>query len=78
MPVNNIDPKRVEGLSQTNIVNFDLTALLKKWRMNHQGRKELASLPDFMLKDLGISRNQIEQEYQKPFCKNCGSTYHEN
>ncbi|WP_144777231.1 DUF1127 domain-containing protein [Marinobacter maritimus] len=44
--------------------------MLTKWRMNYRGRKQLATLPDFVLKDLGISRSQVEQEYAKSFWEN--------
>ncbi|MHA7925540.1 MAG: DUF1127 domain-containing protein [Marinobacter sp.] len=56
--------------SLANTVGVSLATRLKKWRMNHRGRKQLATLPDFLLKDLGICRSQIEQESQKPFWKN--------
>lgn len=56
-------------LSYGRTGNFSVITLLMKWRMNHRGRSHLAALPDFMLKDLGISQNQAEQEYQKPFWK---------
>lgn len=56
-------------LSHGHIVRSSVITLLKKWRMSHRGRIHLAALPDFMLKDLGISQSQAEQEYQKPFWK---------
>tara|TARA_R110002095_G_scaffold147020_2_gene127126 strand:+ start:2857 stop:3084 length:228 start_codon:yes stop_codon:yes gene_type:complete len=64
--------------SRANAVKFNVTAMLTKWRMNYRGRKQLATLPDFVLKDLGISRSQVEQEYAKSFWENCRSNYHEN
>lgn len=70
MSLNAIATKGAEGLSRANTVEFNVTALLSKWRMNYRDRIQLATLPDFILKNLGISRSQIEQEYTKPFWKN--------
>ncbi|MEO9525347.1 DUF1127 domain-containing protein [Marinobacter alexandrii] len=50
-------------------LNRRLIALFRKWQTNRRTRKDLARLSDFMLKDLGISRSQAENEYQKPFWK---------
>ncbi len=70
MSFNAIASKGAEAPSRANTVKFNVTAMLTKWRMNYRGRKQLATLPDFMLKDLGISRSQVEQDYTKPFWKN--------
>lgn len=50
-------------------LNRRLIALFRKWQTNRRTRNDLARLSDFMLKDLGISRSQAENEYQKPFWK---------
>lgn len=50
-------------------LNRRLIASFRKWQTNRRTRKDLARLSDFMLKDLGISRSQAENEYQKPFWK---------
>lgn len=54
---------------QANRLYARLTGLIGNWRRNLNSRKTLAGLPDFMLKDLGISRSEVEQEYRKPFWK---------
>lgn len=51
-------------------IKLNLTALLQQWWLNHRTRDQLAHLPDFMLKDVGISRSDAEQESQKPFWVN--------
>lgn len=45
-------------------------ALLSGWYTNWRTRRQLARLPDFMLKDIGVSQTEAEQESQKPFWKN--------
>lgn len=40
---------------------------VSRWHMNWRTRRQLARLPDFMLKDIGISRIDAEQEARKPF-----------
>lgn len=37
------------------------------WQERARERRRLASLDDFMLRDIGLSRSQIEQEISKPF-----------
>lgn len=44
-------------------------ALLKQWRNVRKQRRELYSLSDHMLKDIGISRLDAIQESSKPFWK---------
>ncbi|WP_191964449.1 DUF1127 domain-containing protein [Marinobacter confluentis] len=70
MPFNTTTIKTAGATPRASTVKFNVFAMLTRWRINYKGRKELASLPDFMLKDLGISRSQVEQEYSKPFWKN--------
>nr|WP_227506797.1 DUF1127 domain-containing protein [Marinobacter subterrani] len=40
---------------------------ISRWHMNWRTRRQLACLSDFMLKDIGISRIDAEQEARKPF-----------
>lgn len=37
------------------------------WRQRHRSRANLIGLPDADLKDLGLSRGDAEQEWEKPF-----------
>jgi uncharacterized protein YjiS (DUF1127 family) len=39
------------------------------WIERHRQRRDLMSLPDHMLGDIGISRSDAFQEYTKPFWK---------
>ena len=37
------------------------------WRERHRGRANLAGMPEAALKDIGLSRGDAEQEWEKPF-----------
>ena len=37
------------------------------WQARRRGRRQLAELSDQMLQDIGISRTDVEREYDKPF-----------
>ena len=42
-------------------------AIVKLWRQRQAQRRQLTQLPDFMLKDIGITRVDARQEADKPF-----------
>ncbi len=48
-------------------VKNSLIHRISRWHVNWRTRRQLARLPDFMLKDIGISRIDAEQEARKPF-----------
>lgn len=48
-------------------VKNSLIHKLSRWHLNWRTRRQLARLPDFMLKDIGITRIDVEQEARKPF-----------
>lgn len=41
--------------------------VVRLWRRRVRGRRELASLDDRMLRDIGLSRFEVEAEGRKPF-----------
>ena len=49
-----------EGLIQL----FDL---VQNWTDRHRTRGHLYQMPDYMLRDIGVSRSEVEVEYSKPF-----------
>ncbi|GDY25479.1 DUF1127 domain-containing protein [Agarivorans sp. Toyoura001] len=51
-------------LSITRLPNYISRLLLRR-----KSRKELASLPDYLLKDIGVSRAEAMHEAEKPFWK---------
>ena len=40
---------------------------LKRWMETHRQRQRLASLDDYMLRDLGLTRADVQTEIEKPF-----------
>lgn len=40
---------------------------IQKWRHNAKTRKQLAALPEYLLRDIGLSEHQVRQEVQKKF-----------
>ncbi|UZE96580.1 DUF1127 domain-containing protein [Alkalimarinus alittae] len=49
-----------------------LRALIKKlieYRQNAYQRRQLAQLPDYLLKDIGVTRADALKEAEKPFWK---------
>ena len=41
--------------------------LLLTWHQRRRSRANLAGMPDAMLKDIGMSRGEADQEWEKPF-----------
>ena len=39
------------------------------WVDRHRTRGQLYQMPDYMLRDIGVSRAEVEQEWVKPFWK---------
>ena len=37
------------------------------WRKNARARKELEGMPDYLLRDIGLSESQRDMELSKPF-----------
>ncbi|MFS2158285.1 DUF1127 domain-containing protein [Pseudomonas sp. Pseusp122] len=44
-----------------------VTGKLRRWYELHQQRQQLASMNDSALKDLGLSRADIQNESERPF-----------
>lgn len=40
-----------------------------QYRQNAQQRRQLAQLPDYLLKDIGVTRAEALKESEKPFWK---------
>lgn len=70
---NNIHKQHVDhwlmALNQLRSLKNRLLNLLQIWINRHQQRKQLASLDDRMLKDIGVSASQVNNEINKPFWK---------
>ena len=57
--------------SEGNLENRSIARrVIKKiyaWRTRSQQRKQLASLSEHMLKDMGLTRYEVNKEVDKPF-----------
>ncbi|MEQ7919168.1 DUF1127 domain-containing protein [Xanthomonas sp. WHRI 1810A] len=60
----------LKTLSRDSVVHRSLTSLtaqLSRWYHLYQERRLLAKLSDDALKDIGLSRADIQQESERPF-----------
>jgi uncharacterized protein YjiS (DUF1127 family) len=60
----------LNALRQPREKGWRITAIirqLRRWRDLYQQRHQLASLSDATLKDIGLSRADVEQEASRPF-----------
>lgn len=44
-----------------------LVMAFQEWQERHRTRRDLMRLNDYQLKDIGLSRFDAEEEFQKPF-----------
>jgi uncharacterized protein YjiS (DUF1127 family) len=44
-----------------------LLGVITIWQRNSQTRRHLKNLPDYMLKDIGLTRSDVANECAKPF-----------
>ena len=44
-----------------------LAVLLLTWNARYRMRRHISDLPDHMLRDIGITRDMLDTEAQKPF-----------
>ena len=61
-----IDMRRNSGVSLLLRVSAAVRQL-RRWRQLYRQRQQLAALSDATLKDIGMSRADIEVESQRPF-----------
>jgi uncharacterized protein YjiS (DUF1127 family) len=41
--------------------------IIRRWFMRVESRRELAMLSDYELRDIGLTRNDVDREFMKPF-----------
>ncbi|WP_432695544.1 DUF1127 domain-containing protein [Marinobacterium sp. YM272] len=58
---------REESRPARTIKLADLFSRLKEWHARARQRRQLATLPPEMLKDIGVSRTDALKEANKPF-----------
>ena len=57
---------------RTSYIGEGLIALfnrLQTWAERRHTRGRLYQMPDYMLRDIGVSRSEVELEWKKPFWK---------
>ena len=57
---------------QSSYISEALVTLFNRindWAERRRTRNHLYQMPDYMLHDIGVSRAEVENEYEKPFWK---------
>ena len=57
---------------RSSYIGDGLVSLLNRvqtWAERSRTRGHLYQMPDYMLRDIGVSRSEVEGEWQKPFWK---------
>jgi uncharacterized protein YjiS (DUF1127 family) len=61
------------GIAQRkSYIGEGLVALFNRvseWSERRRARKHLYQMPDYILADIGVSRAEVDAEYEKPFWK---------
>ena len=42
---------------------------VSEWAERRRARNHLYQMPDYILSDIGVSRSEVDAEYEKPFWK---------
>lgn len=56
--------------TRSSYISEGLVALFNRvqdWSERRRARNHLYQMPDYILHDIGVSRSEVETEYQKPF-----------
>lgn len=61
-----VSARRARHISPSDTFS-SLVESLQAWRERTRSRRELMRLSEYQLKDIGLSRQDAEQEWQKPF-----------
>jgi uncharacterized protein YjiS (DUF1127 family) len=56
----------ISVLEQGTIRVFNV---LQNWVERRRARNHLYRMPDYILRDIGVSRSEVAEEYSKPFWK---------
>jgi uncharacterized protein YjiS (DUF1127 family) len=60
------------GNARRNSIGEGLVGLFNRvseWSERRRARSHLYQMPDYILSDIGISRSEVDTEYEKPFWK---------
>jgi len=64
-----VRPNGIHG-ARSSYISEGLVALFNRvhdWSERRRARNHLYQMPDYILHDIGVSRSDVETEYQKPF-----------
>ncbi len=50
-----------------DIITFKFIRNLYKWEKRIQNRKKLLEIPDYLLDDIGLSKEELRKELKTPF-----------
>lgn len=68
--INNLGSRSAIRHSHSSYIGEGLVTLFNRvqdWSERRRARNHLYQMPDYILHDIGISRAEVETEYQKPF-----------
>ncbi len=68
--INNLGSRSTLRHSHSSHIGEGLVALFNRvqdWSERRRARNHLYQMPDYILHDIGISRSEVEREYEKPF-----------
>jgi uncharacterized protein YjiS (DUF1127 family) len=68
--ISNLGNRHGVRRNSTSFIAEGLVALFNRiqdWSDRQRTRKHLYQMPDYMLHDIGVSRADVETEWQKPF-----------
>ncbi len=68
--INNLGSRSTIRQSNTSYIGEGLVTLFNRiqdWSERRRARNHLYQMPDYILHDIGVSRSEVEREYEKPF-----------
>ncbi len=68
--INNLGSRSAIRQSHASYIGEGLVTLFNRvqdWSERRRARNHLYQMPDYILHDIGVSRAEVEAEYQKPF-----------
>lgn len=60
---------KLQTVLKTDRSEFNLAKQITIWIRRKQHREHLLRLPDYLLRDIGLTRKEVMQESTKPFWK---------
>jgi uncharacterized protein YjiS (DUF1127 family) len=70
--ISNLGSRGTVRQSHSSYISEGLVALFNRindWSERRRTRNHLYQMPDYILHDIGVSRAEVEGEYEKPFWK---------